>query len=169
MPTAPTEASVSIRVVVPERKVLTGAPPVPYDHIFEFVQKYSAGLGAEKIGAVFGRRQLLTGHLDIDLNTELVSVIDGSPVPMPIIMGMMIRNYSKTPGQALLLGSGATPFADWFELAEDAKRIGPGGVEVVWDPIDGFPRVPADTDDILRIAAADGPVDFSVLLLGRLA
>jgi hypothetical protein len=162
----------SIRCVVPERKSGLGAGAAgvsSYDHVFEYLRKYTTGIGTEHVGCVFSGRYSISDYVDIDLAADLVSVLDGSAVTAPIIMGLFIVNLTRTPGRHLILGQGVDPYEDWILTAEDARRIGPGGVELIWDPIDGFPTN-GDTADVLRIAAgAEAETEFDILIVGRLS
>jgi hypothetical protein len=166
------EASLAFRVSLPETKsgLGIGAAGVSrYQHVLDYVRKYSSGIGIERVGAAYGvRASIVAGTpLDVDLANDLTSVLDGSAVTLPIIMGLFIVNLSDTPGEHLLLGQGGIDYEDWILTAEDAMRVGAGGLHVHWDPIDGMPTN-GDTSDILRIAAATGTIEVDLLVVGRL-
>lgn len=164
------EALFNVRVVVPERKgpIAAGDRVSRYDHVFEYSRRFPQGAGANHISAVYSRQTSLSGHLDIDLAADLTSVLDGSAVTLPIIMGLFIQNLSSTSGEYLTIGQGADDFATWLASSEDAMRIGPGGWRATWDPIDGFPTN-GDTADILRIYASADPIDVDIMIVGRAA
>lgn len=168
MPLRVDEASFDVRVVVPERKGPIGAGGVVsrYDHVFSFVARYAQGVGVNRIGAVYSVRASITSHLDVDLASDLVSVLDGSAVTLPIIMGLWIRNLSEVSGQYVTIGQGVDDFATWLAASEDCLRIGAGGYYSMWSPVDGFPTN-GDTADILRIAVSDDPMELDVLIVGR--
>lgn len=164
------EANFNFRLVVPERYsgIGFGAKVLPFDHVFEHYARYANGTGANKVGAVYSRNgDVVNGTpLDLDLRGTLTSIVDGSVVNFPLVMGIVIRNNSTTAGQSLTIGAGSNPFISWLAATGDGVKIGPSGFKVLWNPIDAY-ATSAGTADILRIVSDVGTVNVDVMLIGR--
>ncbi len=140
-------------------------------HSFDFRQRYEYGTGNNKVNAIWSRppTAVVNGSPeDIDLSGSLTSVVDGTTVSFPIMMGLFIVNHSTTSGQYVTIGAGSNPWITWLTASGDGVRVGPGGFQALWSPLDGY-AVTGGTGDILRLASAAGSPTVSVLLVGRSA
>lgn len=164
------EAGFDLRVTIPEYKASTGidAGQIYKNHVFSFIQRYSSGVGINKIGAVYSGRRIISGADPLDLSGSLTSVLDGSVVSFPILMGIFLVNYSTTAGQTVLVGAGSNPLINWIGASGDIVKIGPSGFLALWNPIDGY-AVTNATADVLNFNTAAGSPELGVLLVGRLS
>ena len=142
-----------------------------YEHRFEFNEEYVFGTGTNKIGAVYSDRVSLGSAVQLDLSGSLTSVLDGSVVSFPILMGIFLRNLSTTTGEAIVVGGGSdgagtAAVVNWVSAANDEVVVGPGGMLALWSPVDGY-AVTNSTADILRLEAASGSPSADVLIVGR--
>lgn len=168
MATVVAEASIYQRIVIPEVKtsVGIGSDLHRYDHVYEFIRKYTSGVGANNVGAVFSGRQVVSGATPIDLSGSLTSVVDGTTVSFPLLMGVFLINYSTTPGEHILIGGGLNPITTIWGASGDIQRLDVGGFINLWNPIVGYAVTPA-TGDILNFAPGAGSPELGLLLVGR--
>lgn len=142
-----------------------------FPHVFEYRQRFEYGTGSNRVNAIWSQppTAVVNGSpQDIDLSGSLTSVVDGTVVSFPILMGMFIVNHSTTSGQYVTVGAGSNPFITWLTASGDGVRVYPGGFLPLWNPTDGY-AVTGGTGDILRLASAAGSPLVSVLLVGRSA
>lgn len=156
------------RIKAPERKtgIGIGQGVSLYDHVFEYIAKFENGTGANKVDAVYSAR--VSGATTIDLRSSLTSVLDGSVVSFPILMGFFVKNLSTTTLERLDIGAGSNPFITWLLATGDGVKVGPSGFLNLWSPIDGY-AVTAGTGDILNVATPVGTPSWDILILGRSA
>lgn len=162
-------ASIDLQVHVPERKsgIGLGAASESFlNHVFSYISKVENGTGANKVGAVYSAyvsSAIATTH---DLRGSLLSVLDGSVVNFPIIIGMFIKNRSSTSGQYLTVGGGSNPWSTWLGTAGDEIKVGPSGFHALYSPIDGYATT-AGTGDVLTVTPATGTIAYDIALIGR--
>lgn len=162
------EARFDVDIRIPERKTALGIDQSPSykDHVLKFVARYSNGVGVNKVDTAWSTYQVISGATDFDLRGSLTSVLDGSVVSFPIVMGLFIVNYSTTSGEYVTVGAGSNPWSTWLAASGDGVRVGPGGFKALWSPIDGYATT-AGTGDILRVTPATGTPTVGLLLVGR--
>lgn len=148
------------------------ASPLQHPHVFSFFQRFEYGTGSGKVNCIWSQppTAVVNGApQDIDLRGTLTSVVDGSVVDFPLIVGIFIVNHSTTSGQYVTVGAGSNPFIDWLTASGDGVRAKPGpGFLNLWSPLDAY-QTTAGTADILRLASAAGSPQCSVLIVGRSA
>ena len=156
------------RIRVPERKTAVGIGQgtSSFDHVWDFVAKYLNGTGSNKIDAVWSTQS--SGGASVDLRGSLNSVLDGSTVNFPIVMGIFLKNLSTVSGEYISLGGGSNPFISWLLATGDGLKVGPSGFFQLWSPIDGY-ATSAGTADILTLAAGSGTPSYDMLIVGRSA
>jgi hypothetical protein len=157
----------TIKVV--ERKTGVGiGPAVSFvEHVFSIVQDYEQGTGANKIDCVYSNRNTaLSGGAPLDLRGSLASVLDGSTVSFPIVVGVFVKNLSSTPGEFITIGGGSNPFISWLSATGDGVKVGPGGSFQLFSPIDGYATT-AGTADILQLTEGAGTPGVEVMIVGR--
>jgi hypothetical protein len=164
------EADIDVRIRLPEFKLNTGIDggPLFKQHVHHFLQRYTTGVGANKVGAVYSGRQTISGATPIDLSGSLSSLVDGTTVSFPILMGIFAVNFSTTAGQTITMGGGSNPLASWVGATGDLVKIGPAGFLNLWNPIDGY-AVVAGTGDILNFDTLAGTPELGLMLVGRLS
>lgn len=170
MPLVVGDAEVSIKVQVPETKtsVGVGAGESVFHHNFQFINRYLSGTGSNKVDAVWSSRETLSGATNKDLRGSLTSVLDGSTVNFPIVVGMCVINRSTTSGEYVTIGASTTPFITWLAASGDGIRVAPGGCFFLWSPIDGY-TTSAGTSDVLTFTPATGTPSVDILIVGRSA
>ena len=135
-------------------------------HLFSFINRYTSGTGANNIGAVWSTRATISGATDYDLSGSLTSIIDGSTVSFPIVMGIFVKNLSTTSGQGVQMGGDAAGVVGWISANSDWVRIGASGFIGIWSPIDGY-TVTNATADVLQFAPDAGSPQIDLLVVGR--
>jgi hypothetical protein len=170
MPLEIADVELNMRLIARERKtgIGVGAGTSAYDHLWSYVARFQGGLGSNRVGAAYsGRHTIVNGTpLDLDLRSSLTSVLDGSVVSFPIVMGIFVSNLSTTSGQTIRIGAGGNPFISWLIATGDGLLVGPSGFKALWSPIDGYATTAA-TADILRLVSDVGTVSADVAILGR--
>ena len=164
-------ARFDISIKVPEWKTDIGVNggTSQFLHQFDFFTSYENGTGANKINAVYSSpATAISGATDVDLRASLASVLDGSTVSFPIVVGVFIKNLSTTTGQYITVGAATNPWITWLGASGDAVRVGPGGIFALTSPVDGYATT-SGTGDILTLTPATGSPSYSMLIIGRSA
>lgn len=110
------------------------------------------GTGSNLIKFVFRDQRTLaaTTNDDLDLYGSLVNAF-GSAINMAKLKFFFLENLSTTAADVLHIGAaGAAPVSTIFANTSDIKIVGPGGIELWSNPIDGY-AITAASADILRI------------------
>lgn len=103
-----------------------------------------------------------------DLLGSLASVLTGAAISFVTLNAVIIKNKSTTSTEILSIGGGSNPVAGLWGASGDIIKLGPGGLFVWFDPVDGIAPV-AGTGDILQIDPGADTIEFDLLLLGRSA
>ena len=113
------------------------------------------------------RRTATAAPDDIDLfNLTCVDAF-GTVLSFATVKGIFIRNRSTTSDEELSIGGDAAPFVNWVAAANDIVNIGPGGIFLLWSPIDGY--AVAGGSDVLQIDPGTATIDYDIVIIGTSA
>lgn len=139
--------------------------------LHEFVKSLTmaTGTGANQSDVVFSdRRTLAATSEDFDLVGALTGALGGT-VSLAEVTLIAIHNTSSTAADVLSIGgAAATQFAAPFDAADNEIKVGPGGLFLLTNPIDGF-ACAAGTTDLLKIDAGAKTITFDIIVIGRSA
>lgn len=163
--------AVSLSVSIPETKASLGAGGAgvsAYTHALAKTLALGIGTGANNVDTVYSTRQTITAGtpLDTDLQGSLASVLDGTTVSFPLVVGVLVVNNSSTAGQTLSFGVGANPVTSWMAGTTPTIIIGAGGWLFLAAPVSGYATVAA-TGDIMRLTSASGSIVTDIVVFGR--
>jgi len=137
--------------------------------LLELTKFYPSGTGASQFDVVYGDSGSAAGSaVSVDLLGSLTSVLTGAAISFVELCGIVIRNKSTTSTEVLTIGGGSNPVVGLWGASGDAIKVGPGGVFVWFDPIDGVSPI-AGTGDLLAIDPGSDTIAYDLLLLGRSA
>jgi hypothetical protein len=84
------------------------------------------------------------------------------------LCGIIVVNQHAT--SILSVGAGSNPFVSWMGGTTPVRKVGPGGIDLNYNPSTAAWAVTADTGDILQVATDAGTsVPFDLILIGRSA
>lgn len=135
--------------------------------VLAYLDSYEPGSGENRVNRIYGAYTAGLSQLDLDLQGSLTGPF-GDTISFPIVMGIFVKNLSKTAGQNILIGGGTNPVTSWVGASGDIVKVGPGGLFALWSPIDGYTTT-ASTADILRLDPSSGTPPCAYLLIGRSA
>lgn len=132
-------------------------------HILSLVKTYTSGVAINKFDTVYSAQDTATAAAaTYDVIGGLTSVLTGAAINFVELNGIIVKNLSTTAADTLTIGGGANSVID------AQQPLGPGGIFVWLDPIDGITPVAA-TGDILSIDPGAKTISFQLILLGRSA
>lgn len=132
-------------------------------HALDLVQFFGDGVVASTFDVVYSDSNTATAApATYDVLGSLVGPLAGLALDFTTLNGIVIKNLSTTATENLIIGGGANP------VIPAQQPLGPGGIFVWFDPIDGI-SPGAGTADILLIDPTAATVAFEILLLGRSA
>jgi hypothetical protein len=138
-------------------------------HLVSLSSFLPSGTGANQLDRVYSDSSTPVGSPDtLDLLGTLSSLLTGATISFVTLNGIIIRNKSTTSTEVLSIGGGSNPVAGLWGAGGDLIKIGPGGVFMWWDPVDGITPV-AGTGDILQIDPGADTIAYDVLLVGQSA
>jgi hypothetical protein len=115
-------------------------------------KSFTDGTGSNQLKFIYRDERTLaaTTNDDLDLYGSLIHAF-GLPINMVKLKMFFLENTSTTAADKLEIGAaGANPVSTIFGDTSDKKIVGPGGVELWTNPIDGY-AITSGTADILRI------------------
>jgi hypothetical protein len=140
-----------------------------FEHYFNYSGRYEPGDGQYRVNAAYGAYSAALSSTDLDLRGTLLNLADRSQnVTFPIVMGIFVKNHSKTDGEYITVGGATNPFITWLAGSGDGVRVQPDGFLALWSPRAGYATT-ASTADILTLAPATGNPACSYLIVGRSA
>lgn len=136
---------------------------------FDLAKFFASGTGSNQFDRVYTDTQTASGSaVTYDVLGALSSVLTGDAISFVTLCGIFIKNKSTTSTEVLSIGGGSNPIAGLWGAGGDLVKIGPGGLFVWLDPVDGITPV-AGTGDILQIDPGADTIAFDLVLLGRSA
>lgn len=130
---------------------------------------YTNGTASHQVNGFYAdTRTLAATSENFDLNAG--STTDGytDSLIFTNIKFLYIKNKSLTSGQNLVLSGDWLGFATTGPIsASGTVTIGPGGVFVLDNPIDGYPVGSAATQDVLTVTNT-ATFDYDIIILGVL-
>ena len=166
-----TSAKVRIRIEIQETKVTDMAGTAAITHVFDVVPgggpglvEYADGTSANQVNLVYSDSFSISGASTqtYDLDTSLVSILDGSAVTFTKIYGFAIVQDSGA--FTITVGAGSNPLLNWVKATGDGVLIGNLGYLVICDPTNGY-AVTGSTGDILTLTST-GSVTGRILIWG---
>lgn len=162
-------ADIACKVTAKESKANAGLGNSNLFHVFDFVANLNDGTVDGQIDVVYSTTSTATASPDTyDVLGGLNSQLDGSVLSFVDLCGIFVRVKTSTPGTNLVIGGGSNPIVGPWIATGDGAQIGPAGMFVWFDPIDGI-QPAAGTGDTLTIDPGAGTVEYDLLLLGRSA
>jgi len=142
-----------------------GLPSLP--HLFKLqgfdlpdFQVYADGSGANEQNLVHsGTLNLAGAPQSLDLNGGISSKLTGAVQTWATVKGIAVANLSSDTGEAVIIGGGADAV-----IAVQAA-VGPGGVYLYVDPIDGA-TVTATIADTLQFDPGASTLDVAYIIWG---
>ncbi len=127
------------------------------------------GTGSDQADVLWHDTRTLAGTSeDLDLAASLTDAF-GTSVTFVNVKLIAIRNNSTTTTESLAIGgAAATQFINWVGDATDIVNLGPSGIFLLWDPIDGYP-VTAGTGDLLKIDSGADTFSYDIIIVGTSA
>lgn len=137
-----------------------------YTFSHTYSKSMSNGVGANQANMVFTDVRSTSGNDDLDLYGGLTST-HNETINFTNVKTIMIESSASNTTNILIGGHDTAPCSSMFSDATDQLVLKPGGVFLlsVSPNADGY-AVTATTADILRIAAASGTVEYSVIIIG---
>ncbi len=145
----------------------SGAEAGSLSEILSYIESYEPGNGQNRVDRVYGAHVAALSQTDLDLQGSLTGPF-GDTISFPIVMGLIVKNLSRTSGQNVLVGGGTNPWLTHLGAGGDIVKIGPQGMLFLWSPLDGYATT-AGTGDILRLDPSSGTPEVAYLILGRSA
>lgn len=138
-------------------------------HLLELVRSYGSGTSSNQFDVVYSdTHSAAASAKTYDVLGSLASVLTGATVSCVDLCGIVVKNKSTTSGDVLSIGAGSNPVTGPWIASGDGVKIGPGGIFVWLDPVDGISPV-AGTGDVLTVDPGAKTIEFDILLLGRSA
>lgn len=164
-----TKCKVTIRIEVTEtgsHDFATPVNPIVYDKVYEF----TPGTSANQVDTVWGdAASLAASASELDVTGGLTAAITGSAVSFAEIAVLLVENTTTTTANTLQVGdAGTNPISTLHEAATNRSVIGPGGLMLLINPIDGY-ACTGGSADTLRIDPGANTVGHKTLLVGRSA
>jgi len=132
-------------------------------HALEMVEYYPDGAAPGSFDVIYSATATATAAPDrYDVLGDLNSPLAGPKLSFATLCGIVIKNLSTTATENLIIGGGAN-------AAIPAQQpLGPAGIYVWFDPIDGITPV-AGTGDLIQIDPSANTINYHIILLGRSA
>ncbi len=138
-------------------------------HLLELVKAYGSGTSSNQFDVVYSdTHSAAAAAKTYDVLGSLASVLTGATVSFVDLCGVIVKNNSTTSGDVLSIGAGSNPVTGLWIASGDGVKIGPGGMFIWLDPIDGISPV-AGTGDVITVDPGAKTISFSIILLGRSA
>ena len=138
-------------------------------HLLSLVKGYGNGTSAGQFDVVYSDTHTAAGSAKTyDVLGSLSSVLTGSAISFVTLCGIIVKNKSTTSTEILSIGAGANPVTGLWIATGDGIKVGPSGMFVWLDPVDGIAPVAA-TGDTLTIDPGADTIEFDIILLGRSA
>jgi len=112
-------------------------------------------------------RSLAATTEDLDLRGGLTDAF-GRTLQLATIKALYIRNNNTTAGHNLTVGDGTNGVA-LYGAAAGTKVIGPGGIELIWEPSLAGVTVTAGTADIIKLDAGANTISYDIVIVGTIA
>lgn len=113
-------------------------------------------------------RSLTATSEDLDMAGSLTNAF-GDTVTFATIKGILIHNKSTSSTEILSVGgAAANQLINWVGNSSDIVKIGPDGILLLWNPIDGY-AVTAGTGDLLKIDSGTDTIEYDIVILGTSA
>lgn len=126
------------------------------------------GTGSSQADVVWhDTRTLAATSENLDLAGSLTNSY-GTTVTFAKVKGIFIHNKATTTAFNLTVGAAASAAWATFLGATHTAVIGPDGILLAWNPIDGY-AVTATTADILKINAGSNSVTYDIWIVGTSA
>lgn len=91
----------------------------------------------------------------------------GATITFTAVKTIVVKASADNSGNVIIGGAASNAFASMFGDATDTVVLKPGGILVLHDPSAAGYAVTVGTDDILKIAASTGTVDYDLILIGE--
>jgi len=157
---------VTLEIAISETSTAdAGLPSLP--HLFKLqgfdlpdFQVYADGSGANEQNLVHsGTLNLAGAPQSLDLNGGINSKLTGAAQTWAKVKGIAVVNLSSDTGEAVIIGGGADAV-----IAVQAA-VGPGGVYLYTDPIDGATVTPTSADT-LQFDPGASTLDVAYIIWG---
>ena len=157
---------VTLEIAISETSTAdAGLPSLP--HLFKLqgfdlpdFQVYADGSGANQQNLVHsGTLNLAGAPQSLDLNGGINSKLTGAVQTWAKVKGIAVANLSSDTGEAVIIGGGADAV-----IAVQAA-VGPGGVYLYTDPIDGTTVTPTSADT-LQFDPGASTLDVAYIIWG---
>ncbi len=157
---------VTLEIAISETSTAdAGLPSLP--HLFKLqgfdlpdFQVYADGSGANEQNLVHsGTLNLAGAPQSLDLNGGINSRLTGAAQTWAKVKGIAVVNLSSDTGEAVIIGGGADAV-----IAVQAA-VGPGGVYLYTDPIDGATVTPTSADT-LQFDPGASTLDVAYIIWG---
>lgn len=142
---------------------------VKYDLSMDKGNTLADGTGANQADVLWTDTRTLTETSEeLDLAGSLTNAI-GVTATFVKVKVLVMHNKSTTSTENLTIGgAAANQFATWVGNSSDKLVIGPDGLLLLWNPIDGY-TVTADTGDKLKIDAGSDTITYDIAIIGTSA
>jgi hypothetical protein len=91
---------------------------------------------------------------DLDLSGSLVDAF-GATMAFAEVRLIMVKASTSNSNDVLVGGASANQFINWVGNASDVVVVKPGGILLLYTPVDGDYEVTAGTGDLLQIENSD--------------
>ena len=163
--TVKTDLNISIKALEESSQDLGTASMT---HALSLIKGYGNGTSAGQFDVVYSDTHSAAGAAKTyDVLGSLTDVF-GSSISFVTLCGIIVKNKSTTSTEILTIGAGSNPIVNMWIATGDGIKVGPSGMFVWFDPIDGIAPV-AGTGDILTIDPGADTIEFDIILLGRSA
>ena len=147
----------SLRVEIKITGSIYAADNVKQDVLIDYDKTFSDGTGDTQLGTWFldSSRSLDTTSEDLDLNGTLPQFNYGATVDLNNVKVLVMENLTATTGDDLILKQGAAnPATTILGGTGPTLTIGPSGICVLVNPLDGY-GLTAGSADTVAVQAID--------------
>ena len=136
---------------------------------YNIAKSLATGTAANQADRSWHDTRTLTGTSEeLDLAGVLTDGF-GATLTFVKIKAIVIQNKNTTAAANLAIGgAAANGFINWVANATDIVNIGPGGVLVLYSPVDGY-GVTAATGDLLKINSGAATISYDIAIIGTSA
>ena len=126
---------------------------------------FANGTGSNQGNEFFSdSRQLIETSETIDLTSTLTNAF-GETVTFIKVRAFILHVTTKTTGFSLILSGNFLTNAGWITGTTPTQIVGPDGLYVVTNPVDGY-TVTNTTQDQLTIDSGSNTVDYDLIIIG---
>jgi hypothetical protein len=154
-----------LRVEVKVSTVVVGDDGAKLQKTHVYDKTFSDGTSSNQVGNVWNDDSRSLAATSEELNLDGVSDFQGVATGFTNVKVMMIENLDEDTGDKITIGGAASnAFVNMFVDATDKMDIGPGGLFLYVNPVDGA-AITAGTGDLLKVEAVDTST-YKILVSG---